>query len=67
MEAIYLLSHQWLLDGCEVLQRREQDVAIFWAPDVLHKATEFVTERRQHFIFIFHGLCTIVSVSPAPL
>jgi hypothetical protein len=46
----YLVSHDGLLDGCEVLERGEQDMAPLRTADVVDKAPELL-------ILILNGLC----------
>ena len=48
------VSDEQLLDGGEVLKRREQHVSVLWTTDVLDKTTKLVTQSGQDLIFIFN-------------
>jgi len=48
------VSDEQLLDGGEVLKRREQHVSVLWTTDVLDKTTKLVTQSGQDLIFILN-------------
>lgn len=53
----YLVSHDWLLDGGQVFERRQQDVAPLRPPDVLDEAAELLAQGDQDLVFILDRLC----------
>ncbi len=53
----YLVSHDGLLDGCEVLERGEQDMAPLRTADVVDKAPELLAQGNKDLILILNGLC----------
>ena len=52
----YFVPDQWLLDSSQILEGREEHVSILGATNVLDKVPEFLAQRGQHFILIFHGI-----------
>lgn len=54
----YLVPHHGLLDGCEVLQRGEQDVTPLGTADIVDKAPELLAQGDEDLVFILDGLCS---------
>lgn len=58
--AAYLVPHDGLLDGGQVLQGRQQDVSPWRAADILNEVAKLLAQGNKHFVFIFNGLCVRV-------
>jgi hypothetical protein len=46
------VSDEQLLDGGEVLKRREQHVSVLWTTNILDKPAKLVAESGQDLVFI---------------
>jgi hypothetical protein len=53
----YLVSHNGLLYGCEVLERGEQDMAPLGAADVVDEAPELLAQGNEDLVLVLDGLC----------
>lgn len=54
----YLVSHNRLLYGCEVLERGEQDMAPLRAADVVDKAPKLLAQGNEDLVLILDRLCS---------
>jgi hypothetical protein len=54
----YLVSHDGLLDGGEVLERGEQDVAPLRPADVVDEAPELLAQGNEDLVLILDGFCS---------
>lgn len=48
----YLVAHDRLFDGCEILQRRENNMGPLGTTDVFGEATELFAQSDQYFVLI---------------
>jgi hypothetical protein len=55
---MYLVSNGGLFDGCEVLERRQENVAPLRSSDVFDEVTEFFAEGDEHFVLVLDRFCT---------
>lgn len=53
----YLLSNQELFNSSQILERGQENMAIFGTPNILNKVTELFAQSSKNLIFVFHGLC----------
>lgn len=58
-----LFSHQRFLDSCEVLERRQENMAPLWTSDIFHEVTKFLAQSCKNFIFVFDRFYKISSTS----
>ena len=63
---VYLVADEWLLNGGQILKRREEHVPILWSPDVLDKVAQLISESSEHFVFVLYRFCTFVSAHVQP-
>ena len=54
----YLVPHDGLLDGGEVLERGEQDMAPLRTADIVDKAPELLAQGNEDLVLILDGLCS---------
>lgn len=54
----HLVPDDGLLNGSEVLQRRQQDVTPLRATDILDKVAELLAQRNQDLILVLDRLCS---------
>lgn len=55
----YLVANYGLLDSCEVLEGRQQDVTPLGTANILDKAAKLFAQGNKDLIFIFHRLCIV--------
>lgn len=60
--ASYFVPHERLLNRGQVLERRQEHVAIVGASHVLDEVAQLITQRGEHLVFVFHGFCVAVSL-----
>ena len=54
----YLVPHDGLLDGGEVLERGEQDMAPLRTADIVDKAPKLLAQGDEDLVLILDGLCS---------
>lgn len=57
MWASYLIPDDGFLDGCEVLERGEQDVTPLGTADILDEIPELLAQGHEDLILILDGFC----------
>jgi hypothetical protein len=60
----YLLSYQQFLNGSEIFERRQENMAIFGTPNVLNKVTKLFAQSSKDLIFVFHRFCEQLLAAP---
>lgn len=58
---MYLVAHEGLLNGSQILKRGEEHVPILWPSHILDEVAQLISECCEHFVFVLYRFCTSVS------